>query len=427
MGRRTLILCAAWLAVATTAPADMPPRFGALPPGWNVVRQFTVSADQTAAIGRRLGGKLRSLSNTILTAEGKPLRVNLLRCAAPADAATVHDAVIAAHGGSRACALRHGTTVFEFVCKDPRLIRRAHYVLGLKPRVVTYRVRFDAAPIEAADYMAWNRLFNAFLRWNQSGGSDAARKAIDELASRFRFGRQIALRVRGQGKTGSRYAFDPRPVEATEAAGDVRRFTFDALPTRAGVPCVAVTATVTSEAFAFRPVRGKVGADLLRPTAFWPVDDPEMARLADTITAGGSTDAARVEAILAWLMPGRNLRFGSPVTGSRYGVRKVLDQGFGHCWDFSDVCVTLCRAAGVPCRQVAGWLHEQSGHIWAEVFLEGKGWQQVDPTAGMACGSDYIPYLVSETGDMTLVYLSMPEIEVVGGAGPPSRRGGETQ
>jgi transglutaminase-like putative cysteine protease len=114
-------------------------------------------------------------------------------------------------------------------------------------------------------------------------------------------------------------------------------------------------------------------------------------------------------------MPGRHIRFGGPVTGSRYGVRQVLDQGFGHCWDFSDVCVTLCRAAGVPSRQVAGWLHEQSGHIWAEVLLEGKGWQQVDPTAGMACGSDYIPYLVSETGEMTLVYLSMPQVEVSGG------------
>jgi hypothetical protein len=33
----------------------------------------------------------------------------------------------------------------------------------------------------------------------------------------------------------------------------------------------------------------------------------------------------------------------------------------------------------------------------------------------MACGSDYIPYLTSERGDMPIVYLSMPKIEVLPG------------
>jgi transglutaminase-like putative cysteine protease len=415
MMRWALLLCAAWLAAGAVASGQQAPRFDTLPPGWEVVKQFAVPADQTAAIAEQLGGRIQSLSNTILTAEGRQLRVNVLECATPKDAETIHQAVAKAHGGSRDSALRRGTRVIEFVCEDLRIIKQAHYFLGLRPKTVTYRVRFEAAPLEQADYMVWNRMFNAFLAWRRNPEAEEARQPIDSLSGKFRFGRRLSLRVYGQGRLPSQYAFDPKPVEeAKAAAGDTRQFIFDALPTRAGVPCVAVTATVTSEAFAFRPAKRQAGPDLLGPTAFWPVDNPEIVRLARTITAKHTTDGAKVEAILAWLMPGRNIRFGGPVTGSRYGVMTVLEQGFGQCWDFSDVCVTLCRAAGVPCRQVAGWLHEGCGHIWAEVLLEGKGWQQVDPTAGTACGSDYIPYLVSETGDMALVYLSMPEVNVVG-------------
>jgi len=72
--------------------------------------------------------------------------------------------------------------------------------------------------------------------------------------------------------------------------------------------------------------------------------------------------------------------------------------------------VTLCRAAGVPCRQVFGWLHGESGHVWAEVLIEDKGWRQVDPTAGMGCDSRYVPFIASENGAMPLVYTSMPRL-----------------
>jgi len=403
------------LAAAPAVLAGRAPRYDTLPSGWKVLEQFTVPADQTEAIAKRLGSHLESLSNTILDAAGTQLRVNVLTAPTAKDAEAVHRAILAAHNGHRDCAVMRGNRVIELSSNDLRVIKGAHYVLGLRPRVVTYRVRFDAAPLEEADYLAWNRLFNAFLAWRRAGKSQTTRQTIDALVGRFRFGRRLTFNARGQGPKASQYAFDPKPIaEAQTAGGDGRQFTFGALPTCAGVPCVTVTATVTSEAFAFRPTSRKPGPDLLGPTAFWPVDDPKMADLAQRVTAGRRMDAAKVEAILAWLMPGRNIRSGGPVTGSRWGVRKVLDQGYGQCWDFSDVCVTLCRAAGVPCRQVAGWLHEDCGHIWAEVHLEGKGWQQIDPTAGMACGSNYIPYLVSESGHLPLVYLGMPEVEVLG-------------
>jgi hypothetical protein len=47
--------------------------------------------------------------------------------------------------------------------------------------------------------------------------------------------------------------------------------------------------------------------------------------------------------------------------------------------------------------------------------LEGKGWQQVDPTGGgiLNCGIYHIPYFTSEDGELPIVYLGTPEIKVL--------------
>jgi transglutaminase-like putative cysteine protease len=268
--------------------------------------------------------------------------------------------------------------------------------------------------------MEWNNLFNLFLAWQGNPKDETTAARIAALRPKLQFGGELALRTFGQGSQKSAFTFKPAAAgPKVEPGGDVLRFSFAGLPERASVPYVSVTATVTSEAFAFVPTSRKAGRELLGPTDFWPVQDADVAALARKIASGAKTGEQQVAALLEWLMPGKNIQFGGPVTGSRYGVKKVLEQRFGHCWDFSDCFVTLARASGIPCRQVAGWLHGQSGHIWAEVLLEGKGWQQVDPTAGMACGSEYIPWLTSETGEMCLVYLSMPEIQVLDGPALP--------
>jgi transglutaminase-like putative cysteine protease len=136
--------------------------------------------------------------------------------------------------------------------------------------------------------------------------------------------------------------------------------------------------------------------------------------LAKQITVGRKTNEAKVQAILAWLTPGKNVKY-SGQTGSRWGTLKVLEQKFGHCWDLSDCFVTLARASGVPSRQVAGWLYGSSGHVWAEYYEDGKGWQQVDPTGGgqLACGIYHIPYFTSDDGEMPIVYVAMPQIKIL--------------
>jgi hypothetical protein len=333
--------------------------------------------------------------------DGQRLQVNTVACATEDDAAKVRQALLRVHKGEHARCPKEGKLVFEFVTKDPRLVERAYLEMGFKPPKITYDVSFQAAPVVHCDCMAWNTMFNAFL------APEPNEARIRDLSKSFTFGDQLRIRSQGLGSETSSFSFTPKPLNTKlESDGDVTAYTFAGLPSKFGVPQVAVVAVVASEAFATTPSSRKAGNELLGPTESWPSTDAEVVALAKKIT-GDKTDAGdKVVAILEWLVPTKNLKYGGPVTGSRYGVKAVLKQGHGRCWDFSDCFVTLCRAAGVPSRQVLGWLHGQEGHVWAEVLIEDKGWRQVDPTAGMGCDSRYVPFVATETGAMPMVYTS---------------------
>jgi transglutaminase-like putative cysteine protease len=69
----------------------------------------------------------------------------------------------------------------------------------------------------------------------------------------------------------------------------------------------------------------------------------------------------------------------------------------GFCEHFAGAFVFLMRAAGVPARVVTGYqggelnpldgyvtVRQSDAHAWAEVWLAGRGWVRVDPTAAVA-------------------------------------------
>lgn len=374
------------------------------------------SPAQTDAIGGQLGVTVTGVTNTLFRVAGKDLQVNTIECGDEREATTVYEAIRTTKPNPAYC-LRHGATVVEFVCPDIRLVRMAPYSLGLAPWEATYNVTFEMAPVEDCDYMVTNTLFNLILEHKAQPANETTAAEIAAKSQSLRCGNSLTLRALGADGQAVTYAFTPAP-DAQTRERDCTRSVFPELPRYAGIPYVTVAAEITVRAFNCTPTDRKPDEALLSPTPFWPSDDAQMKRLASEITAGATSAEQKVQAVLDWLMPGAHLKYGGPVVGSRYGVKQALQQGFGRCWDFSDLFVTLCRAAGIPCRQVAGWLYEQSGHVWAEVLVEGKGWQQVDPTAGMACGSDYIPWLTTETGAMPILYLSTPVIQPIGGEAP---------
>jgi transglutaminase-like putative cysteine protease len=74
-----------------------------------------------------------------------------------------------------------------------------------------------------------------------------------------------------------------------------------------------------------------------------------------------------------------------------------LDRKQGFCEHFSTAFVVVMRALGVPARLVTGYqgadpdlqdgylvVRNSHAHAWAEVWLAGRGWVRVDPTAAVA-------------------------------------------
>lgn len=79
-----------------------------------------------------------------------------------------------------------------------------------------------------------------------------------------------------------------------------------------------------------------------------------------------------------------------------------LDQFFfetkaGFCVHYASAFTFIMRAAGIPARVVTGYLggeynansqhlsvYQYDAHAWSEIWITGKGWQRIDPTAAVA-------------------------------------------
>lgn len=74
-----------------------------------------------------------------------------------------------------------------------------------------------------------------------------------------------------------------------------------------------------------------------------------------------------------------------------------LDRKLGFCEHFASAFVVVMRALDVPSRVVTGYqgadaeaqdgywiVRQRDAHAWAEIWIEGQGWQRVDPTAAVA-------------------------------------------
>lgn len=125
--------------------------------------------------------------------------------------------------------------------------------------------------------------------------------------------------------------------------------------------------------------------------------NPRTLALARQWRAEGADDAEVIRRALDWFRAEFTYSLDAPPLG-RDSVDEFLfvtRQGF--CEHFSSSFAVLMRAAGIPARVVTGyaggyfnplgdyWLVRQSdAHAWNEVWVEGRGWVRVDPTAAVA-------------------------------------------
>ena len=111
----------------------------------------------------------------------------------------------------------------------------------------------------------------------------------------------------------------------------------------------------------------------------------------------GSNDAAIVQRALDWVRARFVYTLDTPEPGRDGADEFLFDQQAGFCQHFSSSFVVLMRNAGIPARVVTGFaggirtpygdywvLRRMDAPAWAEVWLPGRGWVRVDPTAAVA-------------------------------------------
>lgn len=124
--------------------------------------------------------------------------------------------------------------------------------------------------------------------------------------------------------------------------------------------------------------------------------DPRAQALAESWRKRyGSDDAAIVRAALDLFRDGG---FAYNLAAPPLGRDSIDDFLFGtkqgYCEHYAGAFTFLMRAAGVPARVVAGYhggfwndyahyllVRQSDAHAWSEVWLRGRGWVRVDPTA----------------------------------------------
>lgn len=123
----------------------------------------------------------------------------------------------------------------------------------------------------------------------------------------------------------------------------------------------------------------------LSPTSLGPIDGV-VKELANRIVADKATVYDKAKAIYDWTC--ENMYRDPKTKGCGSGdVCSLLMTPGGKCTDIHSVFVALCRAAGVPAREVFGIRQGKKDgvdiskwqHCWAEFFLPGYGWVPVDP------------------------------------------------
>ncbi|MDX1375589.1 MAG: DUF3488 and transglutaminase-like domain-containing protein [Burkholderiales bacterium] len=139
---------------------------------------------------------------------------------------------------------------------------------------------------------------------------------------------------------------------------------------------------------------------LTRALRLPPESNPRATALAASWRAESAQDVQLLARAVAYL---RDNRFAytlePPLMGGDAVDEFLFSAKAGFCEHFASAFVFLMRAAGVPARVVTGYqggdlnpidriitVRQSDAHAWAEVYLRGRGWIRVDPTAAAVPG-----------------------------------------
>lgn len=138
-------------------------------------------------------------------------------------------------------------------------------------------------------------------------------------------------------------------------------------------------------------------SEYLKAQQYWQVENPEIKKLANRLKTPENIYKYVVETLKYDFSRVSNQQ-------ERFGAVKTLSQkDAAVCLEFTDLFITLSRAAGIPARELNGYAHTENVkqrplslvsdilHAWPEYYDDAKGtWVMVDPTWGNTTGGiDY--------------------------------------
>jgi transglutaminase-like putative cysteine protease len=142
----------------------------------------------------------------------------------------------------------------------------------------------------------------------------------------------------------------------------------------------------------------------VRPYLRLPLLSDRFQRLADSLAGPHANDYDRALAVRDFLSRFR-YTLELPATEREASLEHFLfERRAGHCEYFSTAMALLLRAAGVPTRNVNGFLGgewngfgdfltvtQNQAHSWVEVWFAGYGWVRFDPTPAAAADIAGLP------------------------------------
>ncbi|MCB9895536.1 MAG: transglutaminase domain-containing protein [Planctomycetes bacterium] len=142
----------------------------------------------------------------------------------------------------------------------------------------------------------------------------------------------------------------------------------------------------------------------LEPTAMCQCDDETLKEVALKEVKRKTSALSAAKALMRFA--NKKLRDGSGETGSA-SAKQAYDEGQGDCTEHAALFVALARAAGLPARNVGGFVYACSPngttsifgyHAWAEVWL--GEWIPVDATVdAMGTSARYVQFDIDEPGE----------------------------
>jgi transglutaminase-like putative cysteine protease len=157
---------------------------------------------------------------------------------------------------------------------------------------------------------------------------------------------------------------------------------------------VDVTATSFPHASFLEPLSDR----LRRIELSLPEGNPRTRQLAQSLRAQHPDDMDLVSAVLQMFAEQPYFYTLTPPKLADDSVDQFLfETRRGFCGHYASAFAVLMRAAGIPARVVTGYqggtfnrfsdywiLRQSNAHAWDEIWIEGRGWVRVDPTAAIA-------------------------------------------